>query len=68
MSDITDQIEADAVKAQSVTSDGQSITRRSLSELIAADRHLRQTTATSPTTILATLRGMSLKVIPPGGP
>lgn len=65
MSDITDRIEVDALKAQSVSADGVSTSRRSLSELIAADKYLAsRNAATDPAN---TLRAMVVQAIPPGG-
>lgn len=65
MSDITDRIEVDALKAQSVSADGVSTSRRSLSELIAADKYLAgRTASTDPAGVL---RAMLVQVQPPGG-
>lgn len=65
MSDITDKIELDALKAQAVSADGISTSRRSLSEMIAADKYIAaRTAATDPA---GTLRAMIVEVIPPGG-
>ena len=46
MSDVSDQIALDALKAASVSNDGVSVTRRSLREQIEADRYLRDIGAT----------------------
>ena len=48
MSDVSDKIAADALKTQSTTNDGVSITRRSLKDQIEADRYLRDIAATDP--------------------
>ena len=48
MSDLSEQIASNAVKPQSVTADGVTVTRRSLKEQIEADRYLRDTAATDP--------------------
>lgn len=65
MSDISDQIEIDALKAASVSNDGVFVTRRSLSEQIAADKYMRaQSALASPAAMLSQ---MVLRVLPPGG-
>lgn len=65
MSDISDRIEADALKPQSSSVDGTSVTRRSLSEQIAADKYLADKSASAD--MAATVRGMFSKIVPPGG-
>lgn len=65
MSDITDKIETDALKAQSVSADGVSTTRRSLSELIAADKYIAARNAASDPA--GVLRAITAKIVPPGG-
>lgn len=45
MTDITDQIETDALTPSSVSVDGQSVSARPLSELIEADKYLANKTA-----------------------
>jgi len=65
MSDISDRIEADALKPQSSSVDGTSVTRRSLSEQIAADKYLADKAASAD--MAATVRGMFSKIVPPGG-
>jgi len=67
MSDLTTQIETQAEKTQATSADGVSVSRRSLTDLIEADKHLRATEATKPANISATIRGMMLKIVPPGG-
>ena len=67
MSDLSDQIAEDALKPQSTTADGVSVTRRTLTEQIAADKYAREATATDPANMAATLRGMMFKIVPPGG-
>lgn len=65
MSDISDQVEADALKPQSMSSDGQTVVKRSLTELIEADKYTRaNTAAASPA---AMFRSMNCKIVPPGG-
>ncbi len=65
MSDISDKIETDALKAQSVSADGVTTTRRSLSELIAADKYIASKNAASDPA--GVLRAMIVQVVPPGG-
>lgn len=65
MSEISDQLAAEALKAQTVSNDGVTVSRRSLSELIAYEKHLAAQTATA--SPAATFRGMIMKMVPPGG-
>ncbi len=67
MSELSEQIASDALKPQATAADGVSVSRRSLSELISADKYLRDVDATSPANMAATLRGMCFKIVPPGG-
>jgi hypothetical protein len=67
MSDLTTQITSDAAKSQSTTADGVSVSRRSLNELIEADKYLAAKDATAPANMAATIRGMMFKMVPPGG-
>jgi hypothetical protein len=65
MSDISEQLAAEALKPQSVSNDGVTVSRRSLAELIEYEKHLAaQTAAASPA---AFFRGITCKVVPPGG-
>lgn len=65
MSDISDQITTDAAKLASSTNDGVTTSRRSLTELIEADKYTRAIdAATSPA---ATFRAMNCKIVAPGG-
>jgi hypothetical protein len=65
MSAISDQLAAEALKAQSVSNDGVNVSRRSLSELIEYEKHLAgQTAAASPA---ANFRAMTCKIVAPGG-
>ena len=65
MSDISDQLATDALKPASVSNDGVTVTRRSLSEQIAADKYLASKEASaSPANVF---RGMTMRVVPPGG-
>lgn len=47
MTDISDQIESDALKPQSTSVDGVSSTRRSLKDLIEADQYIAAKNATA---------------------
>jgi len=49
MSDLSDQIALDALKPQSTSADGVTITRRSVSEQIAADKYARDLAAQAST-------------------
>ncbi len=65
MSEISDQLASEALKAQSVSADGVTVSRRSLQELMEYEKHLAaQTAAASPA---AFFRGITCKVVPPGG-
>lgn len=65
MSDISDQIDLDALKAQTVSNDGVTVSRRSLTELIEADRYQRaNAAAASPA---ANFLLMNCKIVAPGG-
>lgn len=65
MAEPADQLAAEALKAQSVSSDGVTVSRRSLTELMEYEKHLAAKTATAD--MGATLRGMCFKIVPPGG-
>lgn len=65
MSDLTTQIEAESAKAASVSSDGTSVSRRSLAEVIAADKYLKtQSALSNPGGVL---RALTTRIVPPGG-
>jgi hypothetical protein len=65
MSAISDQLAVEALKAASVSNDGVTVSRRSLSELIEYEKHVAgQTAAASPA---ATFRAMNCKIVAPGG-
>ena len=65
MSAISDQLAAEALKAASVSNDGVTVSRRSLSELIEYEKHLAgQAAAASPA---ATFRAMNCKIVAQGG-
>lgn len=70
MSDTTDKAAIDAALAApaSVSADGVTVVNRTVDSLIAGQLHNRNINATSPANIAATLRGMSFKIVPPGGP
>ena len=60
-----EQLATDALKPASISNDGVSVSNRSLSELIEADKYLSGKTATqSPA---AFLRKSILRIVPPGG-
>lgn len=65
MSDLKNHIETDAQKAQSVTVDGQTITRRSVKELIEADQYLAGKEAVANKNPFFGMRVR--KIVPPGG-
>ena len=66
MSETSDQIAIEALRPQSVSNDGVTVTRRSLKEQIEADRYLRDIAAT-PANGAALFKSMNFKVVPPGG-
>jgi hypothetical protein len=66
MSAISDQLAAEALKAASVSNDGTTVSRRSLSELIAYENHLTAKAATAATPA-SLFRGMNAKFVAPGG-
>ncbi len=60
-----EQLEIELTKAQSMSNDGVSVTRRSLSELIEYEKHLASKEAmTNPA---GALRAMITRIVPPGG-
>ena len=65
MSEISDQLAAEALKAQTVSNDGVTVSRRSLTELMEYEKHLAAKAATAD--IGATVRGMFSKIVAPGG-
>ena len=66
MSEISDQLAAEALKAASVSNDGVSVSRRSLTELMEYERHVAGKAAASASPG-AMLRSMVSKIVPPGG-
>lgn len=65
MSTLSDQIAADALKPQSMSGDGISVSNRSLPDQIAADKYAQANKAA--TNMPAAIRGMFFKIVPPGG-
>lgn len=66
MADLSTQIEEQVQKSAASVNDGVSITRRSISELIEADKYLAGKTAAAATP--ATMfRSMTAKIVAPGG-
>ena len=66
MSDLSDQIALDAVKAASISNDGVTVARRSLADQIAADRYARDVAAAA--SPAANFRNMISQIVPGGGP
>lgn len=65
MSEPSDQLAAEALKAASVNVDGVSVNRRSLTELMEYEKHLAGKKAAA--NMAATVKGMFSKIVPPGG-
>jgi len=65
VSAIEDQLAAEALKAQTVSNDGVTVSRRSLTELMEYEKHLAAKAATA--NMGATVRGMFSKIVAPGG-
>lgn len=65
MSDLTTNIESEAAKAATVTNDGVTVGRRSISELIAADKYLKANDAAA--SISDTVKNIFSRIVPPGG-
>lgn len=65
MSEPADQLAAEALKPQSVSNDGVTVSRRSLADLIAYEKHLAAKQATA--SPAAMFLGMNCKIVPPGG-
>ena len=63
MTTLSDQIAADAIKPQSISGDGVSVSNRSLADQIAADKYGRANAAASPAKAIKT---MFMKIVPPG--
>lgn len=60
-----EQVDAEALKAASVSNDGVTVTRRSLTELMEYEKHAASRTATAD--MAATVKGMFSKIVAPGG-
>ena len=60
-----EQVDAEALKAASVSNDGVTVTRRSLTELMEYEKHAAARTATQD--MASTVRGMFSKIVAPGG-
>lgn len=65
MSNLSDQIAVDATKPQSMSGDGISVSNRSLPDQIEADKYARANAAAA--SMPSAVRGMFLKIVPPGG-
>jgi hypothetical protein len=65
VSAISDQLAAEALKPQTVSNDGVTVSRRSLTELMECEKHLAAKAATAD--MGATVRGMFSKIVAPGG-
>ena len=65
MSDLSEQIASESAKPASVSNDGVSVSRRSLSEQIEADKYLASKAATA--SPAAAFRAMTMRIVPPGG-
>lgn len=64
MSDISDALQSKALEPASVSVDGQSVAQRSIGDQVAADKYSRSIDAlTSPK---RALKGMTVKLVPPG--
>ena len=65
MSEISDKLAAEALKPQTVSNDGVTVSRRSLTELMEYEKHLAAKAATAD--MGSTVRGMFSKIVAPGG-
>jgi hypothetical protein len=65
MTDIADTIADEALKPASVSNDGVTVSRRSLSELIAYQKFLQANEAAADPTLA--LQSMTRRIVPPGG-
>jgi type II secretory pathway component PulL len=59
-----EQLQTEVTKAQTVSNDGVSVTRRSLSELIEYEKHLANKAAVASPAMA--FRSMTCRVVPPG--
>ena len=60
-----EQLEAEVTKAASVSNDGVTVARRSLTELMEYERHLAAKTAQAD--MGGTIKAMISRIVPPGG-
>jgi hypothetical protein len=60
-----EQLEAEVSKPASVSNDGVTVTRRSLSELIEYEKHLANKEAMAAP--VGSLKAMITRIVPPGG-
>jgi hypothetical protein len=60
-----EQLEAEVSKPASVSNDGVTVTRRSLAELIAYEKHLANKEAMADP--VGSLKAMITRIVPPGG-
>ena len=65
MSEYSDHVDAQALKAQTVSNDGVTVSRYSLSEQTEREKFVADRTATRD--MPATVRGMFSKIVAPGG-
>ena len=65
MSEPADQLAAEALKAASVSNDGVTVSRRSLTELMEYERHLAGKAAAAD--MASTVKNMFSVFVPPGG-
>jgi len=66
VSAISDQLASEALKAASVSNDGVTVSRRSLTELMEYEKYLASKAATAATPA-AMFRSMNSKFVAPGG-
>ena len=67
MADLTEQIASGAAEPQTITVDGTTTVNRPLSDQVAADQHTRAAKATAPGNLIKTLKGICVRIVPPGG-
>jgi phosphopantetheine adenylyltransferase len=65
VSEISDQLAAEALKAASVSNDGVNVSRRSLRELMDYENHLANKAAAAD--MASTVKSMFSVFVPPGG-
>lgn len=64
MSDISDALQSKALEPASMSVDGQTVSQRSIADLIAADKYQRSVAATAAGRLPFSMR----KLVPPGAP